>query len=669
MVTWPDERAVIMDLGLAAIENATVTLTKDKSAFLGTLRYIAPEQLQKHLVEVDRRIDVYSFGATMYELFAGRPIFDGETEPRLITQVLREKPKLLSKVEPRLPIEIAHIVHKAIEKDPARRYSTAVELAADLEAFLSGDPIQARAPTVGYRLRRWARRRRELVVGGSAGLVIAAGVAAYAVHSARAEALSRRLSNAVSRFDTLRKDGDALGSRLPEALQALDSWIAQAEELLAGSADIPGLDELRRELDRRAADARPMTSEEVGALIAKDPKFARIDRLRELASWQASIHACRSGQPEPRFDERTVRIDEKQVSWSSLNEQAGNLADPDRLEDESEMVGLALARRALDLALANDPTEAHTVRNTLAWALFAGGMDKEALTEIRRVHDEAPEGAKARVDVQRLERMVEAADQPEQVRIAGRAAQKLNTIARALGQEFDRRKRAAIKDPERRGSYESLARLVGELEVLDDPELGRLARIRRWAETSRTLRERTIGSTEARESWIRALSLIRQDSQKYEGLDLEPQLGLVPIGRDPASGLFEFVHQASGEVPDRGADGTLRITEDTGIVLVLLLGGDTLIGAQSEDDTAPTFDLQASPFESELVDVDLDPFFIGKHEVTLAQWWRITGREPNALIPGRIRGGRIATRRNPVESVSFLDGEKALSHVGLQLPT
>jgi len=669
MVTWPDERAVIMDLGLAAIENATVTLTKDKSAILGTLRYIAPEQLQKHLVEVDRRVDVYSFGATMYELFAGRPIFDGETEPRLITQVLREEPKLLSKVEPRLPIEIAHIVHKALEKDPARRYSTAADLAADLEAFLAGEPIQARAPTVGYRVRRWVRRRREMVIGGSIGLVIAAGIAAYSVHHARSESAGKRLLAAASHFDRLRKDADALGSQLPEALPSLEAWIERAVESLEGSADVAGLDELRGELDRIAAGSRRMTDEEVRTLTESEPKFGRVARLRELAAWQIAIHAHRSGRAEPRFDERSVQLAPVEVSWNSLNEQAWKWVDPDKLEDEREMHGLAMARRALELVLESAPSEAWTVRNTWAWALFAAGRDEEARIEIRRAHDEAPDADKARVDVERLERMVEAASTPEQVGIAGRAARHLDAVARAVENEFERRKRAAIDDPARRGAYEALVRLVGDLEMLNEPEIGRLARVKRWAATARTLHERTISSADAREAWTRALASIRQEFSKYDGLEFEPQLGLHPIGRDPSSGLFEFVHLASGEAPVRAADGRLQITEDSGIVLVLLPGGIALVGAQNESEEEPHFDGLASDFEAEIVDADLDPFFVGKHEVTLAQWWRLTGREPNALLPGRIRGGRMATRRNPVERVSFDECEKVLGHVGLRLPT
>ena len=70
----------------------------------------------------------------------------------------------------------------------------------------------------------------------------------------------------------------------------------------------------------------------------------------------------------------------------------------------------------------------------------------------------------------------------------------------------------------------------------------------------------------------------------YPGLDLRPQTGLVPIGVDPDSGLHEFWHVLSGEEPERGPDGKLRIGEQTGVVLVLVPGGPTILGASTDPD-------------------------------------------------------------------------------------
>jgi serine/threonine protein kinase len=172
MATASEGRAVVMDLGLAAVEGVSLSLTKDKSQILGTLRYIAPEQLQRSLLSVDRRADVYSLGASLYELLSDKPFFDGESEARLIEQVIREEPKPLSSVAPSVPEDLAAIVHKATDKDPAQRYESAQALAADFDNFLEKRPITARPPTAAYLLKKWIARNRALTSAIAAAVVI-----------------------------------------------------------------------------------------------------------------------------------------------------------------------------------------------------------------------------------------------------------------------------------------------------------------------------------------------------------------------------------------------------------------------------------------------------------------------------------------------------------------
>ncbi|MCY2961919.1 MAG: bifunctional serine/threonine-protein kinase/formylglycine-generating enzyme family protein [Planctomycetota bacterium] len=671
MVTWPDERAVIMDLGLAAVENASVTLTKDKSAILGTLRYIAPEQLQKHLVETDRRVDIYSFGATMYELFGGRPIFDGETEPRLIAQVLREEPKLLSKLEPRLPVELAHIVHKAIEKDPARRYGGAAELAADLEAFLAGEHVTAQAPTLGYRARRWVRRHKELVAGGAAGLVIAVGVAAYAVHQARGAAQEKRTLQALSRFEALDQDAAKLGSILPGSLRALEEWVERAEAEIDGNGQIPGLDALRRDLDALRARGTKLTPDESARRIEGDANMKRIDRLRELQSWSASVLAARSGQPGPRFDESKVVIADASGGWQELNQRAWDLVRPDRVQDEREMTGLALARRALDLALVQDPKRAHMAHDTLAWALFAAGREDEAQNEAKRAFESAS-GDEQAIYVQGLEHLTALAKDartPEQIEILRRNSILLDANLRSVEREIERKTTVRFDDPQAQQEYDALVQVVSGLELIAEPEVGRLARIRRWRDTARTLEEKSRAASPAQDAWKSAIAGIAAEP-KYKGLAIEPQSGLLPIGRDPTTGLWEFTHVGSGEPAVRSGSGTIQADEAAGVVLTLLPGGTAWIGTQKVEESQPNYDPDLDDQDSRLPqDVELDPFFFGKYEVTQAQWSRVTGRDPSALRPGRLRGDKFATRRNPVEMVSWTAAEKGLANLGLQLPT
>src|SRR5437868_7898146 len=88
----------------------------------------------------DARGDVYSLGLTLYELAALRPAFDERNRQRLIKQVTTEEPPRLQKVRPEIPRDLATIVEKAIEKDPARRYPSAADLEADLQRFVDDEP-------------------------------------------------------------------------------------------------------------------------------------------------------------------------------------------------------------------------------------------------------------------------------------------------------------------------------------------------------------------------------------------------------------------------------------------------------------------------------------------------------------------------------------------------
>ena len=184
MVTAVDRRVVVMDLGLAALADASHALTRDAGALLGTLRYMPPEQLQRHLLEIDGRADVYSLGATFYELFTARPFLDGTTEAQLIAQVLHEAPLAPRRANPAIPADLATILEKAVQKDRAQRYPDAISLEGDLTAFLEGRPIAARPPTLGYRLALAGRRHRG-TIAAMAAVAIAASAAAFPALRAR----------------------------------------------------------------------------------------------------------------------------------------------------------------------------------------------------------------------------------------------------------------------------------------------------------------------------------------------------------------------------------------------------------------------------------------------------------------------------------------------------
>ncbi|MEZ4321789.1 MAG: serine/threonine-protein kinase [Myxococcota bacterium] len=158
MMTANGRRLVIADLGLARIDDATRALTASNVKILGTLRYMSPEQLQRNLLEVDGRADIYALGVTLTELCTGRPFFDGDTEQRLIQQVLNEEPVAPHVADPSLPMDLSLVLQKATAKRADDRYADAAAFAADLAAFASDRPVSVRAPGMWRRSAMVLRR-------------------------------------------------------------------------------------------------------------------------------------------------------------------------------------------------------------------------------------------------------------------------------------------------------------------------------------------------------------------------------------------------------------------------------------------------------------------------------------------------------------------------------
>ncbi|HZW31686.1 MAG TPA: WD40 repeat domain-containing serine/threonine-protein kinase, partial [Isosphaeraceae bacterium] len=161
----------VTDFGLAR-RLADPGLTHHDS-LLGTPRYMSPEQARTG--SIDGRTDVYSLGATLYELLTLRPPFDGQTAAELLEQIGQDEPVPPRKLEPRVPSDLETIVLKALAKRPADRYASAVELAEDLARFLNGEPVKARRISPIGRLWRVARRHRtiSIVTATAAAIVVA----------------------------------------------------------------------------------------------------------------------------------------------------------------------------------------------------------------------------------------------------------------------------------------------------------------------------------------------------------------------------------------------------------------------------------------------------------------------------------------------------------------
>jgi tetratricopeptide (TPR) repeat protein/predicted Ser/Thr protein kinase len=163
-------RPGVVDFGLVrevGVEGLTVS-----GAALGTPQFMAPEQALGKMDRVDRRTDVYSLGATLYTLIAGRPPLSGETAVEAILRVLHDDPPPLRKIVPTVPQDLDTVVMKCLEKDPSRRYDSARALAEDLGRFLDGEPVAARPAGWIYQIGKRVRKNR-LLVGVIAAAVLA----------------------------------------------------------------------------------------------------------------------------------------------------------------------------------------------------------------------------------------------------------------------------------------------------------------------------------------------------------------------------------------------------------------------------------------------------------------------------------------------------------------
>ena len=174
----------VTDFGLARHEDQEgITNTGD---IVGTLRYMAPEQFSG---ESTTRSDIYSLGLTIYELLAMRPAFEESRHGPLISQKTNSTPPGLRSINADIPRDLETISQKSSATNPADRYATAGELAADLRRFLEGRPVLARRATTVEQLVRWARRNPTVASLTGATITLLAAVAGvFAVGQHRTQA-------------------------------------------------------------------------------------------------------------------------------------------------------------------------------------------------------------------------------------------------------------------------------------------------------------------------------------------------------------------------------------------------------------------------------------------------------------------------------------------------
>jgi formylglycine-generating enzyme required for sulfatase activity/serine/threonine protein kinase len=660
---------------------------------VGTPVYMSPEQATGKLDRMGPHSDVYSLGAMLYELCAGHMPYvrpDMMLSARAVWYRVQEgPPEALQKRAPRTPPELVAICERAMAREVEARYRDTSELAADLAAFLEQRVVSAFETGGWAEARKWVQRNRALAAALAAAvllLLVGLATALFLRQEAqdnldlaerRANELVRernsvlRLS-ALGELADLRAQADELWPAVPERIDAYHAWLERARALVAGLE--PGADGdigHRAQLAELRGRARQLTPEEIQRDRETHPRFAELLTLEGELAASRSAQAVRAGGPAP--SPPTLAPSVTLLAPYTLRTMANHWSAPDRKVFGREADALALAEAAFEQS--GLPVD----RFTVAWALHALGRDDDAVEQARlgisaAAPEEAPELEAS------LERLLEEISAAQGERGERRLAE-LQAETGRLRAEVDARRAFPLDSEQDRWWHTQLSKLVDEIEAFADAETGLIdgdsldhgAGIARRLRTAEELRAGYAAGGKHALRWERALPAIHA---AYPGTTLSVQVGLVPIGTDPVSGLWEFWHLGTGAEPLRDADGVLRMTEESGVVLVLLPGGSFWMGGQSRDPEGQNYNVTGSSMtESPVHEVTLSPFFLSKFELTQGQWKRFTGSNPSGQGPdGDWRAsyrsdGEPPSYLHPVENVSWHECLRELRRMGLSLPS
>ncbi|MCA8964280.1 MAG: SUMF1/EgtB/PvdO family nonheme iron enzyme, partial [Planctomycetes bacterium] len=487
-----------------------------------------------------------------------------------------------------------------------------------------------------------------------------------------------RLSQFV-RLEAAKSSAADLFPAWPEQIAAMREW--QEKQARPLREALPGLKDTLQQLEHRALP-------EQAAGVAKAPQLAaqRAERAAELARMTAKLACWRKAAAvragEAKVEEVDLTGGQLPDSTLELNKLAWSLVRPDREDYGREAEGLMIARRALARTEDGDLLRS-TVLDTLAWACVAVGLDDEAIAHSEAALAGAPEAERGAYQGM-LNRVRE---QVRNFQIAGFAGV-VDDLARnteELRREVERRATWAFDDDGDTFLHGTLERLIADVQAFLGDEVVDVDRRLSWAERVRelTITRHAARWQEAREAIAKADGTTASTLYAAVPIDLQPQMGLIPLGMNPTTKLWEFYHLRSAWDPAEHADpADVEIPQyrgkaqfdmnGRGLVFVLLPGGTFDMGAQDEDPALPNYDPKADQDEMPVTEVTLDPFFLSKYEMTQGQWARLTNGEwPSWYIVGNGYTGIpvVIMDSHPVEQVDWAMCAELMRRHAMVLPT
>jgi serine/threonine-protein kinase len=245
---------------------------------LGTPAYMSPEQAEGRLDDLGPATDVYGLGATLYELLTGRLPFEGKYRELVVEDVRAGRFPPPRAVTPAVPAALEAVCLRAMALRPEVRYATVLELAAEVECWLAGEPVAAYPEPWPDRARRWARRHRPLVTGAAAALLV--GVVSLGAAAALLAAANERERYARGEAERERDAAQAQKQRTRAALDAMtsqvtDDWLATQPKLLPQQREF-----LQSALRYYQEFAREAATDEAGRVLVAEAHH-RVGRMLE----------------------------------------------------------------------------------------------------------------------------------------------------------------------------------------------------------------------------------------------------------------------------------------------------------------------------------------------------------------------------------------------------